>query len=117
MAAFAEIVVTLPVEGRFHYAVPPHLAGALTIGHRVLVPFGKRQVTGFIVGFTETIDPDLWDKVKPIAERLDVEPLLPEDVLQLATFAADYYLAPIGEVLKLAMPPGITGASKARWAI
>src|SRR5262245_48012879 len=37
---FAEIVVTLPVEGRFHYGVPAHLLGELAIGHRVLVPFG-----------------------------------------------------------------------------
>src|SRR5215813_8970544 len=106
--AYAEVVVTLPVEGRFHYGVPAHLVGALEIGHRVLVPFGKRQVTGFVVGLSGVAPPpDLLDRIKPIAERLDVEPLLPEDVLALAAFAADYYLAPIGEVLKLALPPGI----------
>src|SRR5688572_19977781 len=103
-AGYAEIVVTLPVEGHFHYAVPPHLEGALSIGHRVLVPFGKRQVTGFVVGFSAEVAPDLKDRIKPITERLDVEPLLPEDVLALAVFAAEYYLAPVGEVLKLALP-------------
>lgn len=117
MAAYAEIAVTLPVEGRFHYSVPLHLRDALVIGHRVLVPFGRRQVTGFVLGLSETIDADLVAKVKPISERLDADPLLPEDVLALAVFTADYYLAPIGEVLKLAMPPGLTGATKARWMI
>lgn len=114
MATYAEIVVTLPIEGRFHYAVPPHLEGALVIGHRVLVPFGRRKVTGFVVALTDEIAPDLLDKVRPIEERLDAEPLVPEDVLALATFTADYYLSPVGEVLKLALPPGITGATKSR---
>jgi primosomal protein N' (replication factor Y) len=115
MSTYAEIVVTLPIEGRFHYAVPPHLENALAVGHRVLVPFGRRKVTGFVVALTNEIAPDLLDKVRPIEERLDAEPLVPEDVLALATFTADYYLAPVGEVLKLALPPGITGATKSRY--
>lgn len=43
MTTYAEVAVTLPVDGRFHYAVPPHLEGALEVGHRVLVPFGYRR--------------------------------------------------------------------------
>lgn len=117
MPAYAEVVVTLPVEGRFHYAVPPHLEGALRPGHRVLVPFGPRRVTGFVVSLTDEVPPGLEDKIRPIAERLDPEPLLEPELLRLATFTADYYLATVGEVLRLALPPGVTGASRARWAI
>jgi primosomal protein N' (replication factor Y) (superfamily II helicase) len=117
MTSYAEVVVTLPVEGRFHYEVPPHLEGALEIGHRVLVPFGRRKVTGFVLALTHEVPAGLLDKVRPIAERLDREPALERDLLQLATFAADYYLATVGEVLHLALPPGYTAASKVRWTI
>lgn len=115
---YAEVAVTLPVEGRFHYLIPEHLIDALEVGHRVVVPFGKRRVTGFVIAFEETLPPAVTeDKVRPITERLDVEPLIPKELLQLATFAADYYLASVGEVLKLALPPGMTAASTARYAI
>lgn len=108
----AEVIVTLPVEGRFHYAIPPELAGALVPGHRVIVPFGTRRVTGFI----STLDsaPPEGMPLKPILERLDEEPLLTADLLAIVTFAAEYYLAPAGEVLRVALPPGITAASIAR---
>ncbi|MCK6550004.1 hypothetical protein L6R52_29490, partial [Myxococcota bacterium] len=117
MTTYAEVAVTLPVDGRFHYAVPPHLEGALEVGHRVLVPFGRRRVTGFVTALTPTVAPEVADKVRPILERMDLAPLVPKDVLALATFTADYYLATVGEVLRLALPPGLTAASKARWVI
>ncbi len=112
--ACVETVVTLPVEGRFHYTVPEHLEGALEVGHRVLVPFGGRRATAFIVALDSEPPEEIKDKLRPIVERLDATPLLPKDVLALATFAADYYLAPVGEVLKMALPPGLTAASIAK---
>jgi primosomal protein N' (replication factor Y) len=116
--AFAEVVVTLPVEGRFHYRIPDHLVGHLEVGHRVLVAFGPRRVTGFVLALDDATPADLDPaKVKTIEARLDPEPLLPSDLLALARFAADYYLAPPGEVLKVALPPGFTGASKLRWVL
>lgn len=117
MSAFAEIVVTLPVPGRFHYAVPEALRGTLAVGHRVLVPFGRRRVTGFVVALADVVEPELAAKLKPIAERLDLEPLLPPDILNLAAFTAEYYLATPGEVLKIALPPGLTAASINRLVI
>ena len=61
MTAFAEVVVTLPVEGRFHYAVPDHLRGALEIGHRFVDlpatevrsthPDVGRRHAGRVIGF------------------------------------------------------------------
>src|SRR5712671_4437691 len=46
---FAEVAVTLPVAGRFHYLVPEHLAARALVGARVLVRFGGRKVTGVVV--------------------------------------------------------------------
>jgi primosomal protein N' (replication factor Y) len=111
---FAEVAVTLPVRGRFHYAVPEHLRGQLAVGHRVLVPFGSRRVTGFVLDLPPELPEDVQAKLRPIASRMDEAPLIPQDILQLATFAADYYQATVGEVLKLALPPGLTAASVVR---
>ena len=106
---FAEVVVTLPIRGRFHYAIPEGMH--LEVGHRVLVPFGRRRVTGFVIDFADAAPADFAGKIKPIEDRLDEQPLLSPDLLGIVAFAADYYLAPQGEVLKTALPPGLTAAS------
>lgn len=112
MSRYAEVVVPLPVPGRFHYQVPAELEDDLQLGHRVLVPFGTRKVTAFVLALTDELPAEAEGKLKVILARLDREPLLPADVLELARFAADYYLATPGEVLKVALPPGLTAASK-----
>ena len=114
MKSFVEIAVNLWVEGHFIYAVPDRLSNQLELGHRVLVPFGPRRVTGFVVAFVDSVEPELLPRIKTIIERLDDTPLITPDILELARFAAGYYLAPLGEVLKLAVPPGLTGASVQR---
>lgn len=113
-AAYAQVVVSLPVPGAFHYVAPDDME--LVVGHRVLVPFGARRVTGFVVG-VDAQPPTEVDlaKLKRVIERLDVEPLVPPTLLDLATFTADYYLATPGEVLKTALPPGLTAASTAKY--
>ncbi len=115
MTEFAEVIVTLPVSGLFHYAVPPHLEGKLKCGHRVLVPFGRRRTTAFVVRRSAAVPQEVASKIRPIAEQLDAEPLVPLDILKLAKFVADYYLACPGEVLKMALPPGLTAASLIRY--
>ncbi len=114
MTRYVEVAVPVPVEGRFHYAIPDDLDGELRIGHRVLVPFGPRRMTGFVVAHADEVPEAIRPKVRSVIERLDREPLIPEDVLALARFAADYYLAPIGEVLKIALPPGLSAGSQVR---
>lgn len=112
---YAEVVVTLPVEGRFHYRIPDRLIGHLEIGHRVLVPFSGRKVTGFVLGFSEApeaVDPA---RLKSIEAKMDAAPMLTPALLELTRFASSYYLAPPGEVLKVALPPGFTGASRLRY--
>lgn len=112
----ADIAVTLPVEGRFSYLIPEHLEGQLEVGHRVLVPFGRRRVTGFVLKTREPSPHDLPDSaLKVIEARLDAAPIVPSSLLDLCQFAADYYLHPLGEVLKAALPPGFTGSSKLRY--
>ena len=115
MSAFADVMVPVPVRGPFHYAVPPDMQAQLQVGHRVLVPFGPRRMTGFVRKLLDEAPADVADKIRNIERVFDTEPLLTTDLLELATFAADYYLAPAGEVLKAALPPGLAGVSIARF--
>ncbi len=111
-----EVVVTAPVRGRFHYLVPEHLQGKLSAGDRLLVPFGRRKLTGFVMREGAELPPDLQaEKLKEVLAKLDPEPILPADIRKLVQFCANYYLAPEVEVLKAALPPGLTGASQSRY--
>ncbi|MEM7676599.1 MAG: primosomal protein N' [Myxococcota bacterium] len=114
MSAFAEVMVPVPVPGPFHYAVPPDLQDKLRIGHRVLVPFGPRRMTGFVRALAHSAPVGAPPKLRSIERIFEAAPLLTADLLEIAAFAADYYLAPVGEVLKVALPPGLAGVSIAR---
>ena len=118
MARVAEVIVTLPVEGRFHYSIPEQLDDKIQIGHRVLIPFGRRRVTGFIRDFHEKETLEAYKgKLKSITEILDPDPILRSDLIDLVRFASDYYLEPEGEILRIALPPGVTAASNRRYRI
>ncbi len=81
----------------------------------MLVPFGKRNLTGYVVGLSEELAPelDLDDAdVKDALELLDEIPLITAEVLDLARWAADYYAASWGEMLKASLPSGINSPSE-----
>jgi len=102
MFRFAEVAVPVPRDGTFTYSIPEHLAPELQVGSRVQVPFGSRVLSGIVLAVTETPPPGI--ELRPIASLLDDEPALPLSILEMARFAAEYYLAPIGEVVRSALP-------------
>ncbi|MBA3393222.1 MAG: primosomal protein N' [Deltaproteobacteria bacterium] len=109
---YSEVAVTLPVAGRYHYRVPPHLVARAQVGARVLVRFGSRKVTGVVVR-TEAVPPE---GVTPIdlTEVLDGDvPALTLDLVELCLWVADYYEAPPGEVMRAALPAGSGIAARA----
>lgn len=109
---YAEVAIPLPVEKTFHYAVPPQLRSLCEVGTRVLVPLGRRQVTGYVLAQTPHLPPDISDKdIKAIIDCLDEAPLFDEGMLRFFRWVADYYLAPLGQVIKTALPPGINWES------
>jgi primosomal protein N' (replication factor Y) len=112
---FAEVAVTLPVAGRFHYAVPDQLAGRELVGARVLVRFGARKVTGVVV----RTDSDAPPGVVPLAlsELLDDAPSLSPELVELCLWVAEYYEAPPGEVMRAALPAGSGVAARAVFAL
>ncbi len=115
MAQLAEVAVTLPIAGRFHYSVPAHLAMRDLVGSRVLVRFGPRKVTGVVVRVDTAVPPG----VSPVAlsELLDDEPSLSVELVELCLWIADYYEAPPGEVIRAALPAGSGVAARSVYAL
>ncbi|HEX8113543.1 MAG TPA: hypothetical protein VF516_37690, partial [Kofleriaceae bacterium] len=114
-ARFAEVAVTLPVPGRFHYAIPEPLAPRAQVGARVLVRFGARKVTGVVVRIDAAPPPG----IAPIAlsDVLDEVPALSPELVELCAWIADYYEAPPGEVIRAALPAGSGVAARSVFAL
>jgi primosomal protein N' (replication factor Y) len=109
-----EVAVDLPVHATFTYEVPADLIHHIAIGQRVLVPFGRRRVTGYIIRMG---CPAPQMALKPIIELLDDEPLFPIAMLAFFQWIAGYYIHPLGEVIQAALPSGINLADQVRYAL
>jgi primosomal protein N' (replication factor Y) len=99
---FLEVAVPVPLRRTFTYRAPPALAGTLEPGSRVAVPFGPRKLAGFVLGAAEP--PPEGTRIRDIAGLLDPLPLFTDELLRFLREAADYYLHPLGEVLRAAAP-------------
>ena len=99
---YVEVAIPVPLRRTFTYRVPAALAGELGPGSRVAVPFGARKLAGFVLGPVGAPPPGT--RLKDIAGRLDALPLFTEELLRFLREAADYYVHPIGEVLRAAAP-------------
>ena len=102
---FVDVILPLPLEGMFTYAVPDFLAGEVHKGVRLLVPLGKSKRYVAIAVDVHERKPAF--AVKPILEVLDDQPMVTEKQLSLWKWISDYYLSPIGEVLNAALPSGL----------
>jgi primosomal protein N' (replication factor Y) len=105
----AEVALPLPLFNTFSYRVADGLANAVVPGTRLLVPFRNRKEIGICVGFTEPSDPGR--QYKPILEVPDGEPAIGASMLELCRWMASYYVAPLGVVLRCALPAALTGAA------
>ncbi len=105
---YAQVAVDVPLFTSLSYIVPAHLEGAAKAGQLVQVPFRNRAKTGLVLELRETLeDPKLEGKVRELIDIVDLEPLLTHTGLEFLKFVADYYLSPIGEVVRLAVPSSI----------
>lgn len=99
-----QIAIPAPLYHYFDYLPPSdHPIDQITIGSRVRVPFGKREIIGFVANIKNNPDTPLH-KLKPAIEILDTEPLLPPKLLELIQWASGYYHYPLGEVFAAAIP-------------
>ena len=101
----AEVAVARPLRQTYTYRVPEKLAGALTPGIRLVVPFGTGRAIGIYLGPAASAPPS---GTKAILEVLDTQAVFTPDLLDLIRWAAEYYRHPLGEALKGALPPGLT---------
>ncbi len=109
-AHFVEVALPLPLRQTFTYRLPLGMSENLKIGARLLVPFGKRTLTGYAVVLHDKLSEDVEideDKLKEVIELIDEEPLLTSEILKLTQWTADYYASSWGEVLKASLPAGI----------
>ena len=78
---------------------------ALVVGARVLVPFSGQRLMGVVVRVHD--DAPVGEiEIKPVQQVLDDAALLPDELMQLAKWIAQYYVAPLGEVLRGMLPLG-----------
>ena len=102
---YLEVALGLPVRKTFTYEAPGELRSEISPGKRVLVPFGRRFLTGFVLGPTQKLPPHT--KILPLRQVLDEEVSISEKLLKFLLWVSHYYLQPIGEVMKTALPAGI----------
>ena len=99
-------VIVPPLHQPLLYEVPVDFSSEPRIGQRVLVPLKKKRVTGYLWGEVQT--PEEVQTIKPVSEILDREPLFSAAMKPFFTWIAHYYLFPLGQVLKSALPPGLS---------
>ncbi|MBW2150991.1 MAG: primosomal protein N' [Deltaproteobacteria bacterium] len=101
---YVEVAVDLPVYHTFTYEVPKPLSSIVCAGKRVLVPFSERKISGYVLGAG---NPSIIKDVKPILDVLDETPLFPASMIPFFQWISSYYMHPIGNVIKCALPAGV----------
>ena len=101
---YADVILPVPLQGLFTYTVPE----GMTVGEgmRVLVGFGRSKTYVGLVARVHHVKPQGYE-VKPIQQQIDQQPMVTPQQLQLWHWISDYYLSPIGEVYKTALPSGL----------
>ena len=111
--SYAEVAVPLHVFQTFTYRLTPEQTGQAEVGARLVVPLGRSVVTGYILDLLDEPTANLVESdIKDAKELLDETPVCGPEILQLARWVADYYACPIGEVIKAALPPGMSPKRK-----
>ena len=103
---YADLILPVPLQGTFTYAVPAQMQQTIQVGMRVLVSFGRNKTYLGIVAKLHDMKPKGYE-VKDIAQLVDAEPIVTAHQLRLWQWIADYYLSPIGDVYKAALPAGL----------
>lgn len=111
--SYADVAVPLHVSQTFTYRLPESLRATAQVGARVLIPLGRKLTTGFIVALHEGLSAGTSlaeSDVKELDQVLDAIPLVTPELLQITGWVSEYYGAPWGEVIKAALPPGISAS-------
>jgi primosomal protein N' (replication factor Y) (superfamily II helicase) len=105
MLEFADVAIPVGVRRTFTYQVPAGLRERMIPGVRVLVPFGRKLVTGFVVGVTKS-PPGGKFRVRAVQDIIDPDAPLPQDLVETAMWVARRYFTAPGAVLQALLPAG-----------
>lgn len=110
----AEIVLAEPPFGPFDYLVPPQMAGAVAIGKRLQVPFGRgnRAVSAYCIDVAYRRPSRR--RLKEVRGVIDEQPLFSPTTLKLMRWISDYYLSPLGQTIEGVIPSGVRGQAGTR---
>src|SRR5271168_4075955 len=100
MPSFCDVALPVPLDRVFTYSVNDE-AEPPAVGCRVIVPFRNEKLTGIVTRVHEEQPPV---EAKPIVAVLDAAPLLDHDLMELAAWIGNYYIAPLGEVFRSMLP-------------
>lgn len=106
MEKFVDVILPLPLQASFTYALPPEMDGQVQIGCRVVVSFGRKKFYTGIVRNVHYLKPQEYE-VKEVSAVLDEHPILLPLQFQFWEWLADYYLCTQGDVYKAALPSGL----------
>ena len=101
---YVDVILPVPLSGLFTYSVPERVT--LSVGMRVLVGFGRGKTYVGLAAHIHNTKPQGY-VVKPIQQVMDAQPVVTDWQLCLWQWISDYYLSPIGEVYKAALPAGL----------
>lgn len=107
---YVETALPLPIRKNFTYRISAEKADGLLPGTRLLVPFGKRTLTGYLVATHKNIEHERGldpTAIKDVIDVMDERPLINAEIFDLAEWSADYYATSLGEMLKASLPAGI----------
>lgn len=108
--SYLEVAVTAPINHTLTYKALDDQSQSLEPGLRLLVPLGRRQVTGYLLDQTDT-PPDSDYSLRTIRDVLDARPLFPKAMVEFYRWLAIYYQYPIGEIIKGSLPAGLAPQS------
>lgn len=99
-----QVALPSPLRRLFDYKAPARVrTEQLQVGLRIRVPFGNRQMIGFIAGLTDQSTVPA-NKLKRATELIDQSPLLPDSLWRLCCWTASYYQHGLGDTLSSALP-------------
>ena len=106
MNKYVDVIVPLPIMGMYTYSLPSEWEDSVSVGCRVVVPFGSKKYYTAIVAKVHYVKPEAYE-TKDISEVLDEHPVLLPHQLAFWEWLADYYLCTLGDVYKAALPSGM----------
>ncbi|WP_269618570.1 primosomal protein N' [Zhongshania sp. BJYM1] len=113
MPKLVTVAVPCPLRRGFDYLWPEELQRQAELGMRVSIPFGPRRLVGVIIATNSSNDIPS-SKMKAVLKVLDNKPTLPQDLVRLASWAADYYHHPIGDCVQQMLPVVLRKAEQAK---